>query len=336
MAKTELAKLSDQCQELETVVEECSLAVLESQGKFERAFTLADGIRRLKAMITDAMMKNIMELQGTALGFKTDKDGKGGYPVSVVRDCLIEACLRGFNPVGNEFNIIASRFYGTKEGYTRLVKDFPGLANLKTTYRIAEMKDQGAVVECSATWRVNGDEQALIASPGNANGAREIPIRVNQFMGADAVLGKATRKLHAAIYAQLTGSRLEALPEGDVTELDTLPAPQNAPKRGVEGLKDTLGVKPKTEPETPPEPASPPEPQPAAPPENDGADKGAEIMRLFATARLRNDIREQLSARGYQFDHFCTSLANITKWDDVEVRVVLAMLREIKSEKGRA
>ncbi len=196
-------------QEIEQVVDECSLNVSQDTGRMQRAMVLAAGIRKLQELITDKMVTEIMGLQGTALGFITDKDSSGGYPEPVVKACFIEAMLLGVQPIGNEWNIIASRPYITKNGFARLVRD-TGITNLKLNLDVPTIKEQGATVPTEATWEYGGDEQSI---------KRTFPIRVNQRMGADAVLGKATRKLLAAIYQQITGSE-HALPEGDVQDID--------------------------------------------------------------------------------------------------------------------
>ena len=40
------------CTALEAIVKDCNLATLETYGKFQRAFKLADGINKLKKMIS--------------------------------------------------------------------------------------------------------------------------------------------------------------------------------------------------------------------------------------------------------------------------------------------
>ena len=42
-----------------------------------------------------------------------------------------ETVLRGVRIVGNEFNIISGRPYITKEGFSRLVREWPGLTELR-------------------------------------------------------------------------------------------------------------------------------------------------------------------------------------------------------------
>lgn len=217
---TQLAKPNDASTELgrslakiEQIVDQCSLATIKNQGRFEQAFTMSRGISQLRQMITKEMMTEIMELQGSPLGFRTDKDagGGGGYGMEVVKDCLIVALLSGVYPVGNEFNIIAGRPYITKEGFTRKLNEFEGLTDLRIDAAVPRMANGGAVVACDASWRLDGKPMSMKA---------EIPIRVNSGMGVDAILGKADRKMKARIYSRITGSEFT---DGDV---DDAPARQ--------------------------------------------------------------------------------------------------------------
>lgn len=203
-----LTRFSDSIGEIDRIVEESSLASIEVKGRFSRAFVMASAVQRLNALISDEMMRDIMGLQGQSLGFRTDRDEKGGYPVGVVKACLIEALLRGAYPVGNEFNIIAHRPYITKEGLTRMVREFPGLANLKLGFGVPRNVVGGAIVKCSATWTLSGGSDSIEC---------EIPIRVNSGMGVDAILGKATRKLLARVHQRLTGSE-QVVADGEVGE----------------------------------------------------------------------------------------------------------------------
>jgi hypothetical protein len=82
--------------------------VLIPAGTFTMASRMAAGIRALRAALTPEIMQDIMALQGSSLGFRTDKDKEGGYPVEVVKECMIEAVLKGARVINNETNIIAS------------------------------------------------------------------------------------------------------------------------------------------------------------------------------------------------------------------------------------
>jgi hypothetical protein len=174
---------------------------------FEKAFLTASAIQQLSAALTPEYMKPIMFLQGSKLGFKTDKDDKGGYPESVVKNCIIDAVLQGFQVVGNQFNIIAGNFYGTKEGYGYLLSQMSGLW-YEITPNLPRVKDTAAAIVMSIRWKYNGYEGSKDL---------DVPVKVNAYMGTDAIIGKATRKARHWLYCSLTGSEM---PEGDVTDVD--------------------------------------------------------------------------------------------------------------------
>lgn len=217
------ADLSKQATYLDTVASENQLVMLNGSSGFAMALRVAYAVGRLRAELTADVMKHIMLLQNSSLGFRTDK--KEGYPLEVVRDCLIEAVLRGGRPYGNEFNIIAERCYLTKEFYTRFVPCLPEVTEVSVSLGVPRMAgDKGAIVDCTATWKLAGRGQSLNTSPGKP--VREIAVRVNAGMGADAILGKATRKAYKAIHDQITGwctsdGEIEEAQPGDAYEPST-------------------------------------------------------------------------------------------------------------------
>jgi hypothetical protein len=190
---------------------------------FRRTFLVAAAARRLRELITVDMMADIMALQGSPLGFLTDrdkpkKDGeKPGYPVEIVKEVLIEAVVRGFRPVGNEFNIIAGRFYAAQSGLHRLVREWPGLTDLAISLAVPRQREGHCVVECRARWRLHGKECAL-----DCTGEDAIPVRVNEGQLVDAIHGKARRKLYARILDRLAGMELGIV--CDETSQDPTPA----------------------------------------------------------------------------------------------------------------
>ena len=80
------------------------------------AFAQAAGITQLQKAMTKEFMAVIMPLQGTSLGFVTDRDAAGGYPAETVRDCMISALMCGVGVAGNQFNIISGKMYITLAG----------------------------------------------------------------------------------------------------------------------------------------------------------------------------------------------------------------------------
>lgn len=194
------------------------LAVLGNEAiqGFAKAYHVADAIQKLKALLTPEYMAPIMALQGNKLGFKTDKDANGGYPMSVVQNCLIEGVLVGIQPTGNQFNIIAGNCYITKEGFGYLLKNISGLV-YDISPELPRIKDESAAVVMNIKWTYKGvtTEKKI-----------DFPIKVNKFMGADAVIGKATRKARAWLFNTITGVELgdgetEDLKEGSYTVSDT-------------------------------------------------------------------------------------------------------------------
>ena len=190
-AKTGLARIDE-------IAKECNIAGVTSHG-FAAQLAVARAMGELRSLLTADVMRQIMALQGSELGFLTDQDKKGGYDEKTVRDVAIVAILRGFALVNNEINIIAGRCYGTKNGYTRLVRELPGLTDLKVTEgRIVKQSDAVAIVPVVAEWLVNGKRDEIKA---------DIPVKIDGYSTADQILGKAWRKIHARIYARVTGSR---------------------------------------------------------------------------------------------------------------------------------
>ena len=175
---------------------------------FERAFMVASAIEELKILLTDEYMKPIMAMQGNKLGFKTDKDTSGGYTLTVVKNCLIEAVLMGLQPTGNQFNIIAGNTYATKEGVGELLKGIDGLS-YKIKFELPRINPDktSAAVKAIIEWSLNGVRQSETI---------ELPIKMNTAMGTDAVLGKATRKARKWLFDNITGSEL---PEGDIEDI---------------------------------------------------------------------------------------------------------------------
>jgi hypothetical protein len=185
---------------LENLATECAQLATKEVTPFRRTFLMAAGMAKLRSLITREMMHDVMCLQGSSLGFRTDKDDKGGYDVETVKEVAIEATLRGLRLVGNEINIIANRCYAAKDGLKRLVREWPGLTNLRLRPGIPSTREGYTIVPIVATWKIHGVEQVEDCTGDNA-----IPIRVNREQIVDAIIGKAIRKMYARIYDRLTG-----------------------------------------------------------------------------------------------------------------------------------
>jgi hypothetical protein len=182
-----------------------------------RAISQAACLDTLRKTISEhpEVMNVITGLQGSPLGFLTDKDKANGYPASTLADCAIEAMARGLALTGNEFNIIGGRCYVTKSGMKRLL----GTLGVKhaVTCGLPQMAGDAVVIPVDLQWEYNGEKKTK---------RLEIPTRQNAGMGIDALQGKAIRKARAWLYEHITG--LEAV-EGDVESAAETVKPSKSP-----------------------------------------------------------------------------------------------------------
>jgi hypothetical protein len=90
---------------------------LAESEEFFKPIVMAMAIKDIRGALTPEAMGAVKELAGTSLGFLTDRTPDKQYPVEVIRECVIEAMIRGVGVVGNQFNIIAGRFYMARNGW---------------------------------------------------------------------------------------------------------------------------------------------------------------------------------------------------------------------------
>jgi hypothetical protein len=215
---------------VDEIVAKYGLANIKEAGNLQRMMALSEGMSALREAITEPMLEKIMELQGSRLGFRTDKDNEAtwkdrsgtpqtGYPPLVVKEVTIEALLRGANMTGNEVNIIAKTCYLTKEFFQRAVRQLPGVTDVavELAVPVKGATEGQALVSGWVRYKLDGKEQVFARTRETDDRDLRISVRVNSGMGADAVLGKAERKLLAALYAKLTGMTIV---EGEVDEDD--------------------------------------------------------------------------------------------------------------------
>lgn len=205
---------------IEAIAQECAVLNMSDVKPLIRTMKMARAMDMLRQLLSDDFMREIMKLQGSRLGFRTDKDSGSGYPVNVVRECAIETLMRGGHLVGNEFNIIAGNAYLTKEYFIRVQDEFPGLS-LTLQAQVPEIRGDTARVGYIASWTLRGkaDELRCIVTKDEKGIEQDyrIPVKVNNGMGPDAILGKAERKMRARIMQRITGS-MSAYPDGDADD----------------------------------------------------------------------------------------------------------------------
>lgn len=195
-----------------------------------RALQTADAMEELRAAITPPMMERFKTLANTRLGYQTDKDpkkwdkklnnGQGGFPKpyddSVLKDCLIEAFLRGLEICGNQFNIIAGNCYCTKEGYIGLLRKLPTYSDPQYvigTPRHVPGQDKNTMwVQVRGSCTYDGKKVEFGVSETDK---LDLPIEAG-FGKIDAIKGKAERRLMKIVYERLTGILLT---DGDVNDI---------------------------------------------------------------------------------------------------------------------
>jgi len=191
-----------------------------------KALLLARATRKLQSLLNDTMMEDIMALQSTTLGFRTDKDrvqsGQPGYPVHVVRDVVIQALLRGFQVTGNQINIIGGNLYVTKEGFEHRLANFDGLTDLQMDFEVPDYSKAGtALVGCVCRWMYYGQPGQMDCTKGSRGDLR-IPIRVNNGMGDDAILGKGKSKLLRKVFERVSGMSVSAIDDAGTVDAETV------------------------------------------------------------------------------------------------------------------
>jgi hypothetical protein len=90
---------------------------LAESEEFFKPIVMAMAIKDLRDALSAEAMDAVKQLAGTSLGFLSDRPADNQYPVDVIRECVIEAMIRGVGVVGNQFNIIAGRFYMARNGW---------------------------------------------------------------------------------------------------------------------------------------------------------------------------------------------------------------------------
>lgn len=275
---------------LKKLGETYSIEKLQVMSDFERMAAMGQGLTQIKAAL-EPLMPKILPLAGSHLGFITDKQ----YPPEVLMEAIAEAALRGYRPIGNEFNVIAGHFYAAKNGLSRMVKQYPGLTDLKMRFGVPKkFEGQDMVVHCFGEWKLKGVHDSL-----------DTEIAVSTFGGnRDAAIGKATRKLLSQIYDRISGG-IFTTPEGEVGDMDVIDleaeevgevdeevmkALEKASEPAEDPRKPKEGARPYAESDAPEQPTAPKEP-PLKPlseamfgPQHGGKIDAAAVRRLAALA----------------------------------------------------
>ena len=174
----------------------------------QRAIATSTALQRMRDIVTVPFVtRYVYPLMNSPLGFLTDKVGKGGqsdfYKPEELIEPTIECLMRGFNLAGNEWNVIAGKFYGAQNGYVRLFKESPGVTEPKGIPGEPVQNGGQATVRYAVMCKLNGKDWFLTNEKGEPG--RKFTIRVNSGMGLDAIIGKAKKKAFQAAYEEVSG-----------------------------------------------------------------------------------------------------------------------------------
>ncbi len=190
----------------------------ESGDTIARDLAIAYGLQALREAFTPEVVSRIAGLGGTSLGWRHDKEERGqAYSPDVIRDCAIEALLRGVSLTGNQFNIVGSRCYITREGYTALLSRYPGLTDLDVQIGMPEDarewgKQEMLFVPAVARCKINGKPVSVECRKMPGFDGR---LAVKAFQGdIDAAKGKADRRIKQRLYERITGSSFSEPDDG--------------------------------------------------------------------------------------------------------------------------
>lgn len=202
-----------------------------------RDLAIAYGLEAMRAAFSPEVVAVIANLGGTALGFRHDLETRGQkYSPEIVRDCAIEALMRGVSLTGNQFNIIAARCYLTREGYQSLLASYPGLTDLEIEVGLPEDgkpwgKQEMVFVTAAARCKVAGRVVSVECRKSEGFDGR---LAVKTFSGeVDNAKGKAQRRLLKLLYERITGSVI-AEPDDGVEQAGSVIAIEQHADNGVD------------------------------------------------------------------------------------------------------
>jgi len=234
---TALAERRQHLQPIAQIQRDTNLAVreaIESGDNILKDLAIACGLEAMRKAFTPEIVGVISGLAGTSLGFRHDKETTGQkYSPDVIRDCAIEALLRGVSLTGNQFNIIGGRCYITREGYVSLLQSYPGLTDLQVEVGLPEDnrqwgKQEMVFLTAAARCKVNGVPVIVECRKTPGFDGR---LAVKAFSGEpDQAKGKAQKRVLKLLYERITGSAFsepdapdDAIQAADVIEVQAEP-----------------------------------------------------------------------------------------------------------------
>lgn len=240
-------------EELESRLDKCRGLLATEPSAMRRTILMAQAVRTARKYI-EHCAKDLVDLQGTSLGFAVDKP----YTADELVNPLTEAAIIGLPFVGNCLNVISGRLYIPVGGWEHRFRSDERFSWPRIQLGEVESTEDGrwidlpedkwyssggkivkqrrvpglARVEVIASCQFAGVELRLELLDRRRTGGidERIAIKVNHGMGDDAVLGKARCRAYKHLWrlAMGTSPRLpgdDGADDPDVTDVTATTAP---------------------------------------------------------------------------------------------------------------
>ncbi len=213
---------------LDKTAEDFAALVAAGSGSPSGLILRAAAMQTLRDMLTPEVMAPIMALQGSKLGFLTDRDkirdkrtGQyvpgNGYDVNTVRDVTLWAWGQGARMTDNEVNIFSGQGYLTRGFFVRRLNELYGAngwtarASVPSRIFAKDGKCVGANVTGELWWKDAAGEhkQTLIRT-----------IKGDDWASADSYVGKWERKAYKTI---LELSTRQVFADGEIGDEEAIP-----------------------------------------------------------------------------------------------------------------
>lgn len=311
---TALTRFQQPATQIDAIISSSSELISKNATTFFESLSIAKAVSDLKNIMlrSQEIKEVVMDMANNRMGFLTDRTPaiiaknqrenkwpSRHYSYEELVDPIVEGLLKGYRISGNEINIISGQFYATKNGNSRMIFDNQSVKNFSYNNSPVELSDGGkkAKVRAWAKWIQDGKPVSIGV---DADDELIIQVRVNSFMGEDAVIGKVHAKLFKRVLERITG---RITPEAsDIDVIDITPQPENQGRIGAtEAMQKTMEANRQYREESERSQTEPPQASrnndrnPIAdnrPPDNyqpppQGKTKFAEIVEIFGTQNAK-------------------------------------------------
>ncbi len=187
-----------------------------------KSFAVAAAIQTVRDAFTPEMLGALVDMQGSALTFKTDRP----YGAETIRDAATYALVSGVPLAGNCFNILGGNPYITKEGWDYKIRQLPFVTYHKAIIdKPEDAEEHGKEVRA----RMKAFAYADLSDGGRVTVTKQKGkqaddrVCVTAFKGDyDTFIGKATARILKELYEELTHRALP-VPDEDSEPLPAAP-----------------------------------------------------------------------------------------------------------------